>query len=161
MLHIARNERRSGATGLPWRSRACKLGLDFEDRVGRFPDNTGGGIELSTFISDDVQEQMNIARLAALKKMSRMRVQVGEESYPVLRLWRGGFSVEEQTAPLLRGLVDIYDGSRHMCQCLIIASESQAGERRYEFKRNTAAADKAPLDHYREPDAPAGLLPRD
>lgn len=115
---------------------------------------------MSTFVSDDVRAQLNIARLAALKKMSRLRVRVGEDSFPVLRLWRDGFSVEEETAPLLRGLVDLYDGERHMCQCLIIASDSEAGERRYEFKRSTAAADRAPLDHYREPDAPTGLLPR-
>lgn len=116
---------------------------------------------MSTYVSDDVRLQLNVARLAALKKVSRMRVQVGDLYYPVLRQWTDGFSVEEQTAPLLRGLVDLYDGGRHVCQCLIIASESEAGERRYEFKRNTAAADKAPLDHYREPDAPIGLLPRD
>ncbi|MEO9780728.1 MAG: hypothetical protein ABJH07_21835 [Sedimentitalea sp.] len=116
---------------------------------------------MSTFVSDDVRLQLSAARLAGLKKVSRMRVQVGDHYYPVLRQWRDGFSVEEATAPLLRGLVDLYDGGRHVCQCLIIASESEAGERRYEFKRNTTAADKAPLDHYREPDAPIGLLPRD
>lgn len=116
---------------------------------------------MSTFITDDVREQLNLARLASLKKISRMRVQVGENSYPVLRQWKNGFSVEEDTAPLLRGLVDLYDGGKHVFQCLIIASESESGERRYEFKRNTAASDKAPLDHYREADAPIGLLPRE
>ncbi len=116
---------------------------------------------MSTFISDDIRTQMSAARLAGLKKTSRHRVLVGDRYFPVLRLWQGGFSVEEETAPALRGLVDLFDGGRHLYQCLIIASESEAGERRYEFKRNTAAADKAPLDHYREPNAPLGLLGRD
>ncbi|WP_424985005.1 hypothetical protein [Microbulbifer sp. S227A] len=116
---------------------------------------------MSTYVSDDVRLQLNAARLAALKKVSRLRVHVGEARYPVLRRWSNGFSVEEKTAPMLRGLVDLYDGGRHLYQCLIIASESEAGERRYEYKRSTAAADRAPLDHYREANAPIGLLPRD
>lgn len=116
---------------------------------------------MSTFISDDIRTQLNAARLAGLKKTSRLRVQVGDRYHTVLRLWQGGFSVEAETVPALRGLVDLYDGGRHLYQCLIIASDSDAGEQRYEFKRNTAATDKAPLDHYRAPDAPAGLLPRD
>ena len=73
---------------------------------------------------------------------------------------QAGFTVEADAVPDLRGLVDLFDGGRHLYQCLIIASEPEAGERRYDFKRNTAASDSAPLDHYREPEAPVGLLPR-
>ncbi|MDK3072073.1 hypothetical protein QO034_03035 [Sedimentitalea sp. JM2-8] len=115
---------------------------------------------MSTYISDDVRCEITAARLASLKKLSRLRVRAGQEVYTILRMWRGGFSVEADTVPPLRGLVDLYDGERHLCQCLIIGSEPEAGERRYEFKRNTAATETAPLDHYREPGAPAGLLPR-
>ncbi len=70
-------------------------------------------------------------------------------------------SVEEENAPQLRGLVDLYDGSRHLSQCLIVASEAEGGEMRYEFKRSTAASDSAPIDFYRAPDAPVGLLGHD
>ncbi len=115
---------------------------------------------MSTYMSKEIRDQLNAARLAGLKKASSLRVLVGEEFHTVLRLWQDGFAVEEETAPMLRGLVDLYDGGRHLYQCLIIASESEAGERRYEFKRSTAAVDKAPLDHYRAPTAPVGLLPR-
>ncbi|SFT33372.1 hypothetical protein [Sedimentitalea nanhaiensis] len=116
---------------------------------------------MSTYVSKEIRDELNAARLAGLKKASRLRVLVGEEYYTVLRLWRDGFAVEDDSVPALRGLVDLYDGGRHMYQCLIIASEPEAGERHYEFKRNTAAVDKAPLDHYRAPEAPMGLLPRD
>ena len=44
---------------------------------------------MTTFISDSVLREMTAARLAALKKTSRLRVQVDRESYPVLRMWRG------------------------------------------------------------------------
>lgn len=114
---------------------------------------------MTTFISDDVRTELNAARLAGLKKTSRLRVRVGDDWFTVLRMWRGGFAVEADSTPDLRGLVDLYEGERHLYQCLIVASEPEAGERRYDFKRNTAASDAAPLDHYRAPDAPVGLLP--
>lgn len=113
---------------------------------------------MTTFIPKAVQDALDQARIDGLKKKNRLRVHVGEEIYPVLRLWTGGFSVEDDVVPQLRGLVDLYDGARHLSQCLIVASEEEGGEMRYEFKRATAVSDRAPLDFYRAPDAPIGLL---
>jgi hypothetical protein len=115
---------------------------------------------MTTYLPKDVRDGLQAARIAQQKKISRLRVEAGAESYKVLRLWNTGFSVETDVVPTLRGLVDLYDGARHLCQCLIIASEAEAGEMRYEFKRNTTAHDKAPLDYTRDPDAPIALLPR-
>lgn len=115
---------------------------------------------MSTYLPKEVREGLKAAQMAALKKSSRLRVLVGDEFYPVLRMWKDGFAVEADTAPSLRGLVDIYDGGRHIYQCLIVASEADAGEMCYEFKRNTSAEDKAPLDFYRDVQAPVGLLPK-
>ena len=106
----------------------------------------------------EVRDWLDAARLAALKKSSRLRVLVGERFYPVLRLWRGGFAVETETTPGLRGLVDLYDGANHLYQCLIVASEEELGEMRYEFKRSTVVHDHAPLDFYRDPDGPVALI---
>jgi len=116
---------------------------------------------MTTYVPKAVQEALDAARVQGLKKKSRLRVQVGESQFPVLRMWKTGFSVEEATAPQLRGLVDLYDGARHISQCLIVASESEGGEMRYEFKRATAAAESAPLDFYRAPDAPVALIAYD
>ena len=113
---------------------------------------------MSTYLPKEVREGLEAARRAALKKSSRLRVMVGDESVPVLSLWKNGFAVEEETAPALRGLVDLYDGGRHLYQCLIVASEAEAGEMRYEFKRNTVVSNQAPLDFYRDPQAPVALL---
>ena len=113
---------------------------------------------MSTYMSKEVREGLKAAQIAALKKASRLRVLVGDEYVPVLRLWKDGFAVEAEDAPVMRGLVDIYDGGRHIYQCLIVASEAEAGEMCYEFKRNTSAQDQAPLDFFREVDAPIGLL---
>ena len=60
----------------------------------------------------------------------------------------------------LRGFVDLYDGARHLYQCLIVASEEDGGQMRYEFKRSTEARDAAPLDFARDEDAPVALIPQ-
>lgn len=113
---------------------------------------------MSTYLPKEVREGLEAARLAAMKKASRLRVMIGDDFVPVLSLWKDGFAVEQETAPALRGLVDLYDGDRHLYQCLIVASEAEAGEMRYEFKRNTVVSDQAPLDFYRDPQAPVALL---
>lgn len=113
---------------------------------------------MTTFLPKEVQAGLDAARKQSLKKKSRLRVEAGSESHKVLRFWDKGFSLDAENAPHLRGLVDLYDGARHIYQCLIVASEEEAGEMRYEFKRNTAAADRAPLDFYRDENAPIALL---
>ncbi|CUH78968.1 hypothetical protein TRM7557_02131 [Tritonibacter multivorans] len=114
---------------------------------------------MSTFVPKSVQEALDRARFQEQQRRNRLRVHAGAEIFPVLRRWEGGFAMAGEDAPQLRGLVDLYEGSRHIFQCLIVASEEEAGEMRYEFKRATPASDEAPLDFYRAPDAPIGLLP--
>lgn len=115
---------------------------------------------MSTFVSKEVRDGLEAARIASLRKASRLRVLVDDEFRPVLRMWHDGFSVEADAAQPLRGFVDLYDGARHLYQCLIVASELDGGEMRYEFKRSTQASDTAPLDFYRDPQGPVALLPR-
>jgi len=113
---------------------------------------------MSEFLPKEVREGLEAARRADKVRKSRLRVQVGEATFPVLRYWDTGFSLDMENAPKLRGLVDLYDGGRHLYQCLIVASSQDGGEMIYEFKRNTAAVDKAPLDFYRDVTAPIALL---
>lgn len=114
---------------------------------------------MSTFLPREVQAGLDKARIEAQRTSSRLRLQVGERTYPVLRMWKTGFAVEPGTVPVLRGYVDLYDGAAHLFQCLIVASDDQdAGEMRYEFKRLTAVTDRAALDFERAADAPVGLL---
>ena len=96
----------------------------------------------------------------AERKSARYRIHANGQEFPVRRRWETGFSLSADSAPNLRGLVDLYDGARHVCQCLIVTSAEEAGERVFEYKRATAALDKAPLDFERAEDAPIALLPR-
>ena len=76
----------------------------------------------------------------------------------MLKLWHDGFALALKDAPHLRGLVDLYDGARHVSQCLIVASEEDGDRMSYEFKRNTASAEKPALDFVADDSRPVALL---
>lgn len=113
------------------------------------------------FLPHHVREGLEAARKREERKRSRLRVQVGGAAYPILRFWRNGFSLDADQVPdRLRGLVDVYDGSRHVFQCLIVASAIEDGQLVCEFKRATAVTDRPALDYLRDENAPVGYLPR-
>jgi len=117
---------------------------------------------METILSKEVQIGLDMARMTALKKQSRLRIDVDDaQQHPVLRMWKTGFALEADGAAQLRGLVDIYDGANHLFQCLIIASDEEAGEMRFEFKRATPVVDAVPLDFVRKEDAPVALIGAD
>ncbi len=113
---------------------------------------------MTTFLPKEVQAGLDSARLASLHKASRLRIDLDGVTYPVLRMWKTGFSMDAETAPQVRGFVDLYDGALHLFQCLIVASDEDAGEMRYEFKRATAVAGGPALDFERATDAPVALI---
>ncbi|WP_288939128.1 hypothetical protein [uncultured Roseovarius sp.] len=116
---------------------------------------------MTTYLSPDVQAGLDDARKRAVRQSRRLRVHAGEDAYPVLRAWEGGFAMEAGKAGHLRGLVDLYDGTKHLSHCLIVASEEEGGEIRFELKRVTPASDEAPVDFERDPQAPVALIGRD
>ena len=115
---------------------------------------------MTTFLPKEVADGLEAARKQALRKKSRLRVQAGLETLTVLKYWDGGFSVDLEDAPKLRGLIDLYDGNIHLYQCLIVAYEEEDSEMRYEFKRNTLSVESAPLDFERAENAPVALIGR-
>ncbi|WP_417272038.1 hypothetical protein [Celeribacter halophilus] len=115
---------------------------------------------MSDFLPKEVREGLELARKRNLKRGSRLRVRVGEETYPILRSWSNGFALDRENTEHLRGLVDVFDGSRHLYQALIVAAKDDGHEMSFEFKRSTAATDKPPVDYDRPDDAPVALLPR-
>lgn len=115
---------------------------------------------MTDYLPEDLRRELSAAQRRAEVRKSRIRVEAEGSSYRVLRLGKTGFSVDIEDAPNLRGLVDLYDGARHLSQCLIIAAEADGDLMHYEFKRNTASGDGAPLDYERDEDAPIALLPR-
>lgn len=115
---------------------------------------------MSMYLPQDVRDGLELARKKSLRKASRLRVLIGDEHVPILRFGDTEFAVDMTNAPSLRGLVDIYDGARHLYQALILASHEDGDQMVYEFKRMTATADKAALDYERADDAPVALIGR-
>lgn len=113
---------------------------------------------MSEFLPKEVREGLEKARAQSLRKKSRLRVRVGGHDFTILRYWDEGFALDAEDAPRLRGLVDVYDGSRHISQCLIVASAEEEGQMVYEFKRETMAFDKPALDYERDANAPIALI---
>lgn len=106
----------------------------------------------------EIQAGLDAARVDNLRKASRLRIVADGVQHKVLRFWQTGFSMDSETAPHLRGLVDLYDGSVHLFQCLIVAMDEEGGEMRFEFKRATRVSEEAALDFERDPEAPVGLI---
>lgn len=115
---------------------------------------------MSEFLPEAVRKGLEDARVAMLRRSSRLCIHDGDRVHRVLRLWDGGFSVDARDAPRLRGFVDLYDGVRHLYQCLIVAGRQEDNEMIYEFKWNTAVADRPAADFVRADDAPVALIPR-
>ncbi len=116
---------------------------------------------MTTHLSADVQAGLDAARDAALLKSQRMRIVADGVSYRVLRAWTGGISVAAADAPPQRGLVELYDGQRHLAHCLIMASGEEDGEILFDFKQRSDASGEQPLDFVRAPDAPVALIEKD
>lgn len=110
------------------------------------------------FLPKEVREGLEAARLRDRKRKARLRVQVGGAVFPVLRFWEDGFALDAALAPKLRGLVDLFEGDRHIFQCLIVASTVEGGELLCDFKRSTMVLDRPAVDYWKGENAPVALI---
>ena len=115
---------------------------------------------MSDHLPEAVRKGLEDARVAMLRRSSKLCIHDGDRVHRVLRLWDGGFSVDATDAPRLRGFVDLYDGVRHLYQCLIVAGHREDGEMIYDFKWSTVVSDRPAADFVRADDAPVALIPR-
>lgn len=111
-----------------------------------------------SFLPEAVRLGLEEARKSALRRKGRLAVHDGDKTYRVRRLWDGGFALDLDATDKLRGHVDIYDGPKHLYQCLVMSSADDGDERIFEFKWITPAATQAPVDFVRPDFVPAGLI---
>lgn len=111
------------------------------------------------FFSSELSAELREASRAERRRKSRLRVQVGDAVYPILRMSRAGLVLDAALTPHLRGLVDVYEGANHILQCLIVASTIEGDDLVCEFKRATAVSDHAALDFWQDENAPVAYLP--
>ncbi|ABD53284.1 hypothetical protein [Jannaschia sp. CCS1] len=113
---------------------------------------------MSEYLPKEIRDQLAAARRQGKRKRATRSVHVGDEAFAIIEMSDHGFALDTETAPRLRGLIDIYDGAQHLYQALIMASSEDGDLMRYDFKRNTATARTAPVDFVQSDTRPAGLL---
>ena len=113
---------------------------------------------MSEYLPKDVRDQLAAAHRMTRRKRATRAVHVGDEAFAILDMSEEGFAVSAEDTPALRGVVDIFDGPRHLYQALIVAAAEEGDLMRYDFKRNTAASQYAPVDFEQPDHRPAGLL---
>ncbi|WP_224816797.1 hypothetical protein [Hasllibacter sp. MH4015] len=110
------------------------------------------------FLPEGIRDELAAAQMQGRRKRASRSVQIGEEAFAILDMSDEGFAVDDTTTPHLRGLVDIFEGPRHLYQALIVAAARDGELMRYDFKRNTAASDTAPVDFEQPDNRPIALL---
>lgn len=111
---------------------------------------------MDSHLPDEVQ--LGMARAAKRGGDGRrLSVQMGDVVVRILSLDQTGFTVA-QDSPNLRGAVSLFDGPRHMADCLVMRIKGADDVAHYEYKRRTEATASAPTDYVRAADAPAGLI---
>jgi hypothetical protein len=102
------------------------------------------------FLPPEMRAELESARMDAMRRKSRLRVRDGDAVYPILRFHGDWFTLDVSQVDHLRGVIDIYDGGRHLFQCLIIASDVQGDELICRVKQATFATDTPPVDFERD-----------
>lgn len=110
------------------------------------------------FLPQELREGFALAQSRRARR-SRLRVQLGEAVFPVLSLSEEAMVLDAAKVPRLRGMVDVYDGARHILQGLIVAAQIENGRLVCTFKRSNRVSETPPLDYPRDENAPPGYLP--
>ena len=109
------------------------------------------------FLGDRLAAALKEARRQESIKRSRLKVVVGEDSHPILRIDDHGFTVAAEAPPALRGYVDVYDGPTRLARQLVVLASHRDGVAAYEYKLQSAEGE-APADYVRKREKVAGLL---
>ena len=113
---------------------------------------------MNDFLPLEVREGLKAARKASLRRSDRLCVHDGDDVYRILRFWNDGFSIDAQHGDRLRGRVELYDGARHLYQCLIVNARIENDECVFDIKWLHPVAERAPVDFVRPDAAPAALI---
>lgn len=84
-----------------------------------------------------------------------LRAVSGSCSWPIRRLWAGGFAL--RPGDRIRGFVDIYDGDQHLFSCLATATVIEGDEQLFRIERRNGRS-PAPCDYAQDASAPSGAL---
>ncbi|ADO41779.1 hypothetical protein [Ketogulonicigenium vulgare] len=110
------------------------------------------------FLPEAVRRGIDDARRADQRRAGRLSIQIDDQVHRILALWDNGLALDASHRAPLRGLVDIFDGPRHLYQCLLVTSREEDGQRIYDFKWIAHVSETRPLDFAQQEETPL-LLP--
>ncbi len=113
---------------------------------------------MNDFLPVDVLKGLQAARRASIKRNNKLCVHDGDDVYRIRRFWEDGLSLDIEHGTKLRGRVEIYDGARHLYQCLITNSREDGEEAIFDLKWVHPVSATAPVDFVRPDDAPVALI---
>ncbi|SEW38411.1 hypothetical protein SAMN04488515_2465 [Cognatiyoonia koreensis] len=113
---------------------------------------------MSSFLPEEVRKGLEAARKASLRRNDRLCIHDGEDVYRIRRFWADGLSIDIKHGDKLRGRVEIYDGARHVYQCLIENGRTEDDECVFDFKWLHPVAEQPAADFVRPDALPAGLI---
>ena len=74
-------------------------------------------------------------------------LEAGTRRFAILDLAADSVLIEAPDSACLRGYADIWDGPRHLAQCLIVVASPEGGLLRCAFKRRTPFRQEPPRDY--------------
>ncbi len=93
------------------------------------------------------QEILQPGPLARRPVRPGLVLEAGTRRFPILDLTSDSCLIEAPDSATLRGYADIYDGERHLSQCLIVLAAPEGELLRCSFKRRTAFRIDPPQDY--------------
>jgi len=115
---------------------------------------------MSDVLPQAVQDGLKAARKAALQRNDRLCVHDGDNVYRIIGFWEDRLSLAADDADKLRGRVEIFDGAKHLYQCLIVNSRVEGDVCIFDFKWLHPVAEKPAVDFELPNFVPAGLIAR-
>ena len=76
-----------------------------------------------------------------------LMLEAGTRRFPILDLDHDSCLIKAPDSAALRGYVDLYDGDRHLAQCLMVLAAPEGDLLRLSFKRRTAFRLDPPADY--------------
>ena len=98
-------------------------------------------------MGDEFKPQGPLARRALRPGLV---LEAGTRRFPILALSGESCLIEAADSATLRGYADIYEGERHLAQCLIVLAAPEGDLLRCSFKRRTAFRLDPPQDYASE-----------
>ena len=117
-----------------------------------------GGVAMDIHLPEGMVDHMQSRRKR--KPKAALFVVSDGTRFAVLERWRGGFSTSGDIPQLARGVVDLFEGRKHLSHGLAYLESVKGDTRIYAFKTMQDPTLMPPVDHVRQVPVPAGLLAR-